>query len=175
MFDQIPGRRGPRGDRMKDEVQRVYSTLLTRVHRKPRTTASDELPVLIGAMDLPVYKRDRSSIVSMLRNCGLHFHAIVLLPPVSRLKGSLADHFRDNHLLYAGPTKLVERVHVVPVTHDHERVVDYVFKTVWNGRLTHDDAILVLPRARSELGSAGSTAYSVASKPLGTRSEADLA
>ncbi len=113
MFGPIPGRTGTRGDRMKDEVQRVFSTLLTRVHRKPRTAAPDELPVLIGALDLPVYKQDRSSVVSVLRNCGLHFHAIVLLPPRSRLKGSLADHFQANHLLYAGPTKLVERIHVV--------------------------------------------------------------
>jgi hypothetical protein len=39
------------------------------------------------------------------------------------------------------------------VTHDPDRVVDYVLKTVIRGRLSHDDAVLVLPRARSELPS----------------------
>lgn len=152
MFSQMFGPRTIRVEQMKDDVQRVYSTLLTRVHRKPRTAPTDALPVLVGALDLPVYKLDRSSAPSIARNNGLHFHAILLLPPSSRLKEPLADHFRNNSELYVGEKKRVERIHVVPVTHDHERVVDYVLKTVLNGRLTHDDAVLVLPRARSELG-----------------------
>ena len=53
LFSQLPGPRTTVISRMKDEVHRVYSTLLTRVHRKPRTASTDELPVLIGAMDLP--------------------------------------------------------------------------------------------------------------------------
>ena len=76
---------------------------------------------------------------------------MVLLPPRSRLKGSLVDHFREHSDLYVDDAKNVERVHVVSVTHDHERVVDYVLKTVLNGRLEQDDAILVLPRTGSEL------------------------
>jgi hypothetical protein len=59
LFFQLPGPRSAVTDRMKDEVQRVYSTLLTRVHRKPKTARTDELPVLVGAVDLPVYKRDQ--------------------------------------------------------------------------------------------------------------------
>jgi hypothetical protein len=37
------------------------------------------------------------------------------------------------------------------VTHDHDRLVDYVLKTVRKRRLAYDEAVLVLPRARSEL------------------------
>jgi hypothetical protein len=37
LFTQLPGPRTIVISRMKDEVQRVYSMLLTRVHRKPRT------------------------------------------------------------------------------------------------------------------------------------------
>jgi hypothetical protein len=157
MFDQIPGARAAVMDRMKDEVQLVYSTLLTRVHRKPRTAPADQLLVLIGSLDLQVYKRDRSSVPDAFRNSGLHFHGLVLMPPVSRLKESLADHFRTNFDLYAGRARSVERIHVEPVTRDPDRVVDYVFKTVFRGRLSHDDAVLVLPRARSELPSRSST------------------
>jgi hypothetical protein len=37
LFSQLPGTRSTIISRMKDEVHRVYATLLTRVHRKPRT------------------------------------------------------------------------------------------------------------------------------------------
>jgi hypothetical protein len=151
LFSQLPGPRGAVIDRMKDEVERVYSTLLTRVHRKPRTVSTDKLPVLVGAVDLPVYKRDRSSAPTVFCNGGLHFHALLLIPPASRLRESLPDHFERNSDLYAGSGRSVQRVDVRPVVEDHGRVVDYVLKTVLNGRLSYDEAMLVLPRARGEL------------------------
>jgi hypothetical protein len=43
LFSQLPGTRSTIIGRMKDEVHRIYSTLLTRVHRKPRTASTDEL------------------------------------------------------------------------------------------------------------------------------------
>jgi hypothetical protein len=137
---------------VEDEVHRVYSTLLTRVHRKPRTASTDELPFLVGAVDLPVYKRDKASGPMIFCNGGLHVHALLLMPPVSRLKGSLTDHFREKRELYAGSGRSIQRIDVRPVVGDHGRVVDYVLKTVLNGRLSYDEAVLVLPRARGELG-----------------------
>jgi hypothetical protein len=151
LFSRLPGPRSAVISRMKDEVQRVYSTLLTRVHRKPRTASTDELPLLIGVMDLPVYKRDRASGPMVLCNGGLHVHALMLMPPASRLKESLADHFRDKPDLYAGSGRSIQRIDVRPVVSDHGRVVDYVLKTVLNGRLSYDEAVLVLPRSRGEL------------------------
>jgi hypothetical protein len=135
---------------MKDEVHRVDSTLLTRIHRKPRTASTDDLPELIGAMDLPVYKRDKASGPMVLCNGGLHVHALMLMPPTSRLKESLADHFRDKRELYTGSGSSIQRIDVRRVE-NHERVVDYVLKTVLNGRLSYDEAVLVLPRSRNEL------------------------
>jgi hypothetical protein len=151
LFSQVPGTRSIINSRMKDEVQRVYSTLLTRVHRKPRTASADELPVLIGAVDLPVYKRDKASGPMVLCNGGLHVHALMLMPPTSRLKGSLADHFREKQEVYVASGRSIQRIDVRPVVEDHRRVVDYVLKTVLNGRLSYDEAVLVLPRARGEL------------------------
>jgi hypothetical protein len=151
LFSQLPGPRPAVINRMKDEVQRVYSTLLTRVHRKPRTASTEELPVLIGAMDLPVYKRDKASGPMILCNGGLHVHALLLMPPTSRLKGSLADHFREKQGLYVGSGRPALRIDVRPVVSDHGRVVDYVLKTVLNGRVSYDEAVLVLPRSRGEL------------------------
>ena len=151
VFSQLPGSRTAVINRMKDEVHRIYSTLLTRVHRKPRTASTDELPVLIGAMDLPVYKRDKASGPMVNCNGGLHVHALLLMPPVSRLKGSLTDHFREKQELYVGPGRAALRIDIRPVVEDHRRVVDYVLKTVLNGRISYDEAVLVLPRARGEL------------------------
>jgi hypothetical protein len=151
LFSQLPGPRNAVIDRMKDEVQRIYSTFVTRVHRKPRKTPTDELPVLVGAADLPVYKRDWSSAPKVFCNGGLHFHALVLIPPVSRLKESLADHFDGNSDLYAGSGNSIRRIDIRPVIKDHGRVVDYVLKTTLNGRLSYDEAVLVLPRAHGEL------------------------
>jgi hypothetical protein len=151
LFSQLPGPRTAVINRMKDEVHRIYSTLLTRVHRKPRTASTDDLPVLIGAVDLPVYKRDKASEPIVLCNGGLHVHALLLMPPTTRLKRSLVDHFRDKRELYVGSGRPAQHIHVRPVVGDHGRVVDYVLKTVLNGRLSYDDAVLVLPRSRGEL------------------------
>jgi len=41
--------------------------------------------------------------------------------------------------------------HVEVVMQAHERVADYMFKTVLRGRVSYDDGVLVLPRARGEL------------------------
>jgi hypothetical protein len=151
LFAQLPGPRSAVISRMKDEVQRVYSTLLTRVHRKPRTALADELPVLVGALDLPVYKRNRSSAPKVFCNGGLHIHVLILMPPKSRLNESLADHFQAKQDLYARPGMSIQRIHVRPAEENHGRVVDYVLKTFLNGRLSYDEAILVLPRTHGEL------------------------
>lgn len=152
VFTQMAGPRGIVLHRMTDEVQRVYSTLVTRVHRKPRTASTDELPVLVGAADLPVYKSNRSMGPAVRCNGGLHFHVILLMPPASRLKGSVADHFQFNRDLYEG--KLIQRIDIRPVVDGHRKVVDYVLKTVLKGRISYDDAVLVLPRTRQEVETA---------------------
>jgi hypothetical protein len=48
-------------------------------------------------------------------------------------------------------SRRVAAIDVRPVVGDHGRVVDYVLKTVLNGRLSYDEAVLVLPRSRGEL------------------------
>ena len=152
LFQQLPGSRPKIISRMKQEVQRVYSTLITRVHRKPRTASPDELPVLIGAADLPVYKSDRSSAPLVRCNGGLHFHALILIPDRSRLREPLQDQFQTSAHLY-GMDGTISKIHVRPVTDSYERVVDYVFKTIKRGRVSYDEGVLILPRTRNELTS----------------------
>jgi len=153
LFSQLPGTRSAVINQMKDEIQRVYSTLVTRVHRKPRTASPDDLPVMIAAVDLRVYKRERSSLPTVLCNGGLHFHAVLLIPPRSRLEGSVKEHFGSNEGLYRGRRRVVTTIHVEPLTGDHERVVDYVLKTVLRGSVSYDEGVLLLPRASQELAS----------------------
>jgi hypothetical protein len=153
-FCQLPGPRGAVIQAMKDELHRVYSTFVTRTNRKPRTASPDELPVLIGTADLQVYKRVSTSSPLVLCNGGLHFHGLMLVPPVTRLEIPVEEHFRRHQDMYLGRRRLIQELDVRPVTETPERVVDYVFKTILRGRVSYDDGILLLPRARGELTSA---------------------
>ena len=152
LFQQLPGSQSTLTSRMKQEIQRVYSTLITRVHRKPRTASPNELPILIGAVDLPVYKSDRSSSPLVRCNGGLHFHALILIPDRSRLREPLQDHFQTSAHLYE-TDGTISKIDVRPVVDGYERVVDYVFKTIKRGRISYDEGVLILPRARGELTS----------------------
>jgi hypothetical protein len=53
--------------------------------------------------------------------------------------------------MYLGKQRLIEKLDVRRVADRYERVVDYVFKTVLRGRISYDEGILLLPRARQEL------------------------
>ena len=136
---------------MRGQVQRVYSTLVTRVHRHPANASADELPILIGAFDLPVFKRNKTSTPEAMFNGGLHFHALILMPQRSRLKQSLQYHLAEYDDMYTGSGKLIQTIDVRPVVDSHRRVVDYLFKTIKRGRLSYDDGVLILPRSKGEL------------------------
>ncbi len=153
LFSHISGSRSVVIDRMKDEIERIYSTFVTRVRRKPRTASPNELPVLIGVADLPVYKRDRTSSPMFLCNGGLHFHAVLLVPTASRLKVSVDEHLRAHKDLYLGNSGPIGDLHVQPATYGYDRVVDYAFKTVLRGLISYDDGVLLLPRATREVPS----------------------
>jgi hypothetical protein len=147
LFHQLPGSRPTIISRMKQEIQRVYSTFVTRVHRKPRTASPDQLPILIGAADLPVQKSDRSSAPMVRCNGGLH-----LIPEQSRLREPLQDHFQAHAGLY-GMGGAISKIDVRPVSDGYDRVVDYVFKTIKRGRVSYDEGVLILPRTRDEVTS----------------------
>ena len=151
LFNRMNGSKSGLISQMRDQIQRVYSTLVTRVHRKPKTTPTDQLPLIIGAFDLPVYKKDRTSAPMVSVNEGLHFHGVLMVPPNSRLKETVPDHFATNTNLYRGSSSGVGRIDVRPIIHSQGYVLDYVLKTIGNHGLSYDDAIVVLPRARAEL------------------------
>jgi hypothetical protein len=115
-FIGLPGPRGAVIQTMKGELQRVYSTFVTRTHRKPRTTPTHDLPFLIGAADLPVYKKDSRSSPLILCNGGIHFHGLLLVPPDTRLAIPVDEHFRDYQDMYLGRRRLITKLDVRPVS-----------------------------------------------------------
>ena len=136
---------------MKEQVERVYATFATRVTHRPRSAPADTLPILVGAFDLPVYKKNKASAPDAKLNGGLHFHGLMLVPRHSRLKQSVIDHFRQYEALYTRSGQLIQTIDVRPVVDGHRRLVDYLFKTIKAGKISLDEGLLILPRTRSEM------------------------
>jgi hypothetical protein len=150
LFGDIPGKPDAVLRQMLDEAERIYSTLMTRVVRRPLSSRSvDELPIVIAAPDLPVGKRDKP-LVQVALNDGLHLHAILLMPPHSRLPVPADEHFRRQQALYVRDRRRLHGVDVCPIEDTVERAVAYVLKSVRRRTFSYDD-VLVLPRAISEL------------------------
>ena len=151
MFARLPGDPKAIIGQMRDETQRVYSTFVSRVARRPLSPRSvGSLPIMIAAPDMPVPKRVKLSADEIALNGGLHLHAILLMPPHSRLRMAADEHFRLNQGLYVRDRSRLDRIDVRPIVHTPERAVDYVLKTLRRGRVAYDD-ILILPRAVAEI------------------------
>jgi hypothetical protein len=129
---------------MNDEIERVYSTLITRVVRNPRSPFQSHLsPILIVVPDLPVRKRQKQPLNNLSINCGLHMHGILVMPPSSRLKQDVVSHFKEHESLYVKNRLL--RLDVKPIDSNLPRVVDYVFKAARTYKVTLDD-IFIFPK-----------------------------
>ena len=145
MFDQLNGNERTRLAQMKHEIERVHSILMTRSHRFRSTYSGiNRLPIIIACPDYPVPKYDKQSIADVMTNDGLHFHAILLMPPLSRLRDSVVEHFESKKYLYINSR--LRRIDIRPITHDIDQVTDYVFKSLKSGRISDDDgeATLIL-------------------------------
>lgn len=160
MFHQLQGPEHIVKRQMLDEVDRIYRTFVTNVVKKPKTAPIDRLPILIGSLDLPVFKKKRKKGQRVLCNNGLHFNGLLMIPPVSRLREQLADHFRKHRKWYLekhpqwylGKRRAAERIDIRPMVEQTEKpLVNYMQKTIHKGWIDYDDAILVLPRSRGEL------------------------
>ena len=82
--------------KMADEVTRVYSTLLPRVVRNPRSRFTKESrPLLLAVPDLPVSKHQKQKPQHEKINNGLHMHGILVVPCKSRLKTDIVTHFNQ--------------------------------------------------------------------------------
>jgi hypothetical protein len=149
MFEQIVGSPCCRTEVMRKEVERVYATVLTRIVRHPRSEwHAWKNPIWIGGPDFPVPKHERQDKRDVIPNDGQHVHAVALMPPVSRLRQPLDDHFDDEQTRYVRDPLF--RIHTRRITHNPRYVGDYVLKSFKRARADVDD-LIILPRALTEL------------------------
>jgi hypothetical protein len=149
MFRDIDGPPDVVAHTMKQEVERVYATLLTRTVRNPtRPSMVRRLPRWFCALDRPVYKRAKLSLHDVLVNDGLHVHAVALLPPRSRLSEGLDTHFEQFASMYLRPKCPLIRIDAVPITHRVGYVTGYGRKHVKRSVKEPD---FILPRSLSEV------------------------
>ena len=150
MSDALPGSTESRLRQMAREIEHFYTTLITRVTRRPNRGADVErCPRLFALPDLP-REGSRSSPGDVTVNVGLHFHGVLLLPTRSRLRCGLGEHLAANRGLYLGNHGKLRDIHTEEITSDPGRVADYVFK-LWKRNPEFGDHHVVLPRSRSEL------------------------
>ena len=68
---------------MQDEIVRCYATTLRCAYRHPAKLSVLQLPLLVCAPDLPVWKREAERrLRDFTANDGLHYHAIALFPRI---------------------------------------------------------------------------------------------
>lgn len=135
---------------MRDELERVYAKVLTRIERKPRNVSPDLLPLWVCCPDFPVAKTEKHSFRDAVVNNGRHVHAIAVVPPWSRMKGTLDNHFYEHQNQYTGNDKPLFRIEAVPLTHRGFFVTDYALKGSKSPRIGYDE-IIILPRSTSEI------------------------
>jgi len=155
MFKPLKGNDGALMSQMSDEVDRVYSTFLTRVVRKPTSDllrywdlSKYKIPVLVAVPDRPVVKRSKQSLKDVQINNGLHMHGILVVPWQSRLRRDVESHFQKYEKMYVKNRLL--RLNVKPIRSNVGSVVDYAFKSIKTRKFDHDD-ILVFPKSTAEL------------------------
>jgi hypothetical protein len=137
---------------MVSDVTRFHGILKQHVVRKFDAPGWSELvPALLGLPDWPVPKKDKVPVRNLQVNDGLHFNAVVLMPPTlerphiegikeSRLKVTLDLHVKENEKKYL--TEKLYRMHVTPIP-SQGVIVGYTFKTFLNGRTSIDDILIL--------------------------------
>lgn len=154
MFNQIPGGIERQKGVMTREVRRVHDILARNIVRKPSSAACKHLrPAFVGCHDFPVMKHEKQCVSTFTVNGGMHFNAIVLVPPpviwtwdrgAEKLpragwNTSLEEHFHMKARFYVNST--LYRIHVTPV--EEGTMADYALKAFKSWRVSSDD-ILVL-------------------------------
>jgi hypothetical protein len=150
MFNQLHGGLRQMNHQMQKQVENVYASLITRIHRKPNASGVIH-PILIGCPDFPVPKYEKKPLPDVVTNDGLHYNGLLLVPPgSSRLKVPVQQHFTDNQSYYVRE-QVLNRIHVEPITHDVYGVTDYAFKGLKANRLPGNETILILPKTGREI------------------------
>jgi hypothetical protein len=159
MFNHLRGSPDSVRLQMRETAQQVYSAILKKMVRRPRSPGAVR-PLLIGCPDFPVFKHHQKQLLCDIRpNDGLHWNGILLAPPDSRLKTSVAQYFTEKQQQFVADNlrqyfsddcRVLIRVHTEPFDPaDVDDVTGYVLKSLKNFRTSHDD-ISVFPLSRVE-------------------------
>lgn len=149
MFELLPGGQAIKMSQMARYLEQAYGIFVTRVVRKPKTEAArGSAPIWLCAPDFPCFKRKKHSLRDILVNDGLHYHAILLLPPWSRLS-DVDMHFERLRSVYR-QRALLDRVDVEPIIDRFRYVFGYGYKSILKMHFDVGDHF-VLPRALKEL------------------------
>ena len=152
MFNHLPGNTSSIVSQMQNEVERVYSTLVPWIVRKPRSERwVSLLPKFIGCPDRPVWKHEKQPLRNVTVNDGRHYHGIILIHPLSRLQVPLDEHFQRYSTLYLKDHSKLRNIDVQPIESNPGYTTGYAMKGLKNWEFTSDH-ILILPRTLSELG-----------------------
>jgi hypothetical protein len=148
MFDHLPGLPAARLKIMQDSVCRFYSTLVTRVVRKPKSIHQLFLrPRMLTVPDYPVFKYVKIGVRDATVNDGLHMHSILAMPLKSRLKEDVISHIERKTRLYV--KKPIREINFAPIENNTYAVTNYVMKAVRRGRCRWEDVVF-LPKSPSE-------------------------
>lgn len=148
MYKPLRGHTEAIAHQMKDEVDRVYSTFITRVVRNPNSKHQKHLrPILIAIPDRPVPKQEKQGLKDITINNARHMHGILVVPWDCRLKRDVRDHFEKYNKLYVKNRLL--RLDVCPIDSALGDVVDYAFKSVKSRRFSCDD-VIIFPKSSTE-------------------------
>ena len=149
MFRPIPGSVDTKIRQMHEGVSAVYGKLASRVVRKPTSKNwAYLLPQGVFFPDVPAYRQSRKKLSDVSVNDGVHMHGIMFATTTPRFKQPLDQHFQENERLYVKGS--IHRIHVKPLTHKEEFVVEYAGKAIKRKRFSNDD-ILILPKSLSEV------------------------
>jgi hypothetical protein len=146
-FDELPGSMQAQIAQMHHAAMAVYSRLVTRMVRKPRSPSwASRLPRAVFAPDLPVPKRRTTPVQEPPANDGLHLHGVILLNGSGRLIEPLDQHFQRRTYLIGKLRPIVAR----RIDSDPGYVTAYALKGLKRSCFDTDH-LLVLPRSLSEL------------------------
>jgi hypothetical protein len=145
MFHDLAGSRETKIIQMKQEVERVYNRLATRMVRKPNSLRwAGYLPIGLFVPELQVPKKrksKKSTIADISINDGLHMSGIILGNRWGRVRTSLVDHFAKFNDHYV--TGKVRDIYVDRIIHDPEYTVDYALKSLPRRDSSPDDLLVL--------------------------------
>src|SRR3954451_17872481 len=116
------------GEIMRKEIERVFATSITRVVSNPKAQSSRARgPIWIACFDYPVpkSKKREENVQDASINNGLHVHVISLVPPRSRLKVGLDQHFEEFRSLYVRHGHPLRKLDAKPIVTTPERATNY--------------------------------------------------